>query len=521
MGAWLTATALVAAAAFHPSSAAAQSSAPLVDAVKRGDTKATASLLQTHVNVNQASLDGTTALHWAASNGDLLTVKRLLAAGAKPGAVNRYGVAPIWLAAQNGDGAVVEALLRAGADANTERSTSGETVLMIAARAGHAEVMQRLIAHGADVNAKEHVRGQSALIWAAGEGHAAAVKVLGDAGADLELRSSTEMTPLMFAIRSANVDAVRELLDQGADVRAAGKDGTTMLSLAIINANWEMASFLVSRGADVNGTDPVHGRPLHTLAFMRRAENRGLSGVLPRKSSGRISSLEFAQVLIKGGARVNDRIDWKNPNHAPPHMSLQFFFTISYLGATPFFLASRSADIEFMKFLLANGADPNIQTAQRVSPLLGAAGVGYSTGESPETVEEALEAVKLLASLGCDLNATADFTGKPLPAGAAGRQGAQGAQGGGGPRPTLDGSGALHGAVQREAPELVKWLLAQGVPVDQKTKNGLLPIDIAYQTGLGTTKLTRDVIVGILRDAMVAKGIAVPPPPGVSPKAGL
>jgi ankyrin repeat protein len=326
--------------------------------------------------------------------------------------------------------------------------------------------------------------------------------VLAEAGADLEARSSSEMTPLMFGIRSGDVATARELLDQGADLQATGSDGTTPLALAILNANWEMAAFLVNRGADPNGNDPVHGRPLHVLAFVRRAENRGLAGVLPRRPSGNISAIELGDVLVAHGARVNDRIDWKSASHTPPHLSMPFFFTISYVGATPFFIAAKNCDLEFMKFLLANGADPEMPTAQKITPLLAAAGVGHSVGESPETEADALAAVAFLRDLGGDLSAVSDFGPPPSAAGGrGGGQGGGGGQGSGGQANRrgnpLDGAGALHGAVAREAPELVKWLVAQGAPLDKKNKSGQTALDSLY-------------VMEILRAAMLAKGLPVP-----------
>ena len=127
----------------------------------------------------------------------------------------------------------------------------------------------------------------------------------------------------------------------GDDPTATAPDGTTALTLAIINAHWELAAYLVERGADPNGNDSAHGRPLQALAFVRRAVNRGLSPVIPRRETGNISSLELAEVLIEHGAVVDDPIDWRNPLHQPPHMSMPWFVTMSYVGATPFLLASK------------------------------------------------------------------------------------------------------------------------------------------------------------------------------------
>ena len=62
---------------------------PLLDAVKSGDRTAIRALLQTRVDVNLPSSDGTTALHWAAQRNDLETARLLIDSGARVQAVNR------------------------------------------------------------------------------------------------------------------------------------------------------------------------------------------------------------------------------------------------------------------------------------------------------------------------------------------------------------------------------------------------------------------------------------------------
>jgi ankyrin repeat protein len=464
----------------------------LLAAAERANFAVVEELLRKHVNPNTAKPDGTTALHWAAHHGDVEAVKSLLRAGAHVGASNRYGVAPIWLAARNGHAAVVETLLRAGADPETSRADSGETVLMIASQAGQIEVAQRLIAHGADVNAKERVRGQTALMWAAAEQHQQVLRLLADAGADLEARSNAGLTPLMFAIRSGNIDVTRELLDLGASLETKAPDGTTALVLAIINAHWELARFLLDRGADPSRRDP-HGRALHVLTWMRRADNRGLSAWLPRRPTGNLSSIDLAKALLARGADVNDRLDFKNPNFTPQHMALSMFPGTSYYGATPLFIASKNCDVEFMRFLLANGADPLLSTDENVTPLHVAAGIGYATGESPGTPQEALEAVRLLVAVGNDPKAIADFgpsAAKSMRAG-------------------WDGSTALHGAVVREAKELVEYLIEQGVPLAHRNKSKDTALDVANGSMLGITFHVYPEIADVIRKAMVAQGIPI------------
>src|SRR5262249_9659110 len=133
-------------------------------------------------------------------------------------------------------------------------------------------------------------------------------------------------------------------------------------------------------------------------------------------------------------------------------------------------------------------------------------------GESPETADDALKAVQFLYALGADLRGATDFKDpRSQPQAQAQGQGQGQGQGGGfGRGAGLDGAGALHGAVGREAPELVKWLVEHGAPLDLKNKGGQTALDTVYRFGLSTTRTVRDVIGEILRDAMVAKGLPVP-----------
>jgi ankyrin repeat protein len=204
-------------------------------------------------------------------------------------------------------------------------------------------------------------------MWAAAEGHSEAARVLVEVGADLEAKSSTGITPLMFAIRAGHIPTTLALLDLGANLTALAPDGTTSLGLAIINAHWELAAALLDRGADPNTNDP-RGRPLHLVAHMRTANNRVLSAWLPRRPTGLIDSMEFARRLIAKGATINDRTNYKNGMSAPTHMALAYFTMISWNGVTPLFIASKGCDTEFINVLLANGADAAINNEQGVTP---------------------------------------------------------------------------------------------------------------------------------------------------------
>ncbi len=62
-----------------------------------------------------------------------------------------------------------------------------------------------------------------------------------------------------------------------------------------------------------------------------------------------------------------------------------------------------------MRLLAAHGADPKIPSRMNVTPLMVAAGSGFSQGGSPGTDAEALEAVKLCLELGNGVNEVAVY----------------------------------------------------------------------------------------------------------------
>ena len=498
---------------------------PLLEASKRGDEAAVRRLLQAGDDVNSREADGTTVLHWATYHNDPDVVDLLLDAGARAGAVNRYGIAPLWLAATNGNVRIVESLLGAGADAKATRADAGETVLMIAARSGHTEVLKVLLDYGADVNAVETLRGQTALIWAAAEGHTAAVELLVEAGADMMARSATTgMTPLMFAIRAGDIETTGLLFDAGGGLTDTTGNGTSMLVLAILNANFELANFLLERGADPNVKDP-HGYPLFVLTWLRSAENRSLTSYLVRTPSGNMDSFDLGKALLAHGADIDARIEEdKEPElelepvavaeaeeseestarrprrrmWRPDHMAIGSY-SVSFVGATAFYVAAMNCDLPYMRFLADSGADATIPTRQDITPLLIASGISFYEGEHPGTPSACLEAVKMTYELGNDPLAVVDFGDYRVGS------------------PHWSNATALHGAATRGANELVEWLVERGVPVGTKTETGMTAWDIADGSNIVNVFHRWPETEKLLRRLMEERGI----PLVASPARGL
>ena len=160
--------------------------APLADAMERGDNVTVSALLDAAVDVNASQGDGTTALQWAAYLNDADMTALLISADAEIAMSNDYGATPLGLASKNGNATIIKQLIDAGADPNDAlyAVNAGETPLMLAARSGQSEAVAALLNAGANINVREQWNGQSALMWAAVEGHGAVVETLLERGAD-------------------------------------------------------------------------------------------------------------------------------------------------------------------------------------------------------------------------------------------------------------------------------------------------------------------------------------------------
>jgi ankyrin repeat protein len=491
----------------------------LIDAVKAGQHAIASSLIRRGIDVNQAEADGMTALHWAAARDDLDLVDQLIRAGAHVEAATRYNVTPLSLACTNGSAAIIERLLDAGADPNGT-SREGQTALMTAALTGRVAALKLLIAYGADVNAREPFRGQTALMWAASEGNTEALRLLLEAGAGLKATSTSGFTSLLFAVRNGHIHTVRALLEAGANVNDVAPDGTSALGMAVVNAYYELAAVLLDAGADPNAPDP-RGSVLHSLAWMRRpgsSPSAGAGGVPigPPTPTGNLDSLDLARAILAHGANPNVRIAWKEQKYhrdfgvvkGPPDIPIGRKY-ISYVGATPFYVAAQGGDHALMRVLAEGGADPRLPSAQNITPLMAAAGIGYWDGESPGPYAgcpeaERLEAVKLALELGNDINAHADFGEFPiegdgtylllyypanidqLPDNALGDV-------------RWSGSTALHGAVVSGQPSIVQFLADHGAQLDARTRLGWTPLMLAEGVFVSNTKKEFPAIAALLK----------------------
>src|SRR5215510_6862679 len=393
----------------------------LVDAARNADRDVVRALLKQGANVNLASADGTTALHWASYRDDLETADLLIRAGARLNAANDLGATPLWMASVNGSAGMVRRLLQAGADPNVALLL-GETPVMAASRSGSAAVVEQLLARGADVNARA-ARAQTALMWAAAQKHPDVVKVLIAHGADIHARSAvwSEVmavephgvreynraiphggdTALMFAARAGDLASAKLLVAAGSNVNDTDAWGVSAMALAAHAGHGEVVDFLLETGADPNAA--AAGFSALHIAVMRRNE-------------------KMVTALLDHGADPNCPVRAWTPTR---RASDDFNFPPALVGATPFWLAARFTQPDVMRLLVKHGADPlvalrveytagggasaPVRRKQATTALMAATGMGggkaWFDPERGEREALTLEAVKLAIDLGVDVNA--------------------------------------------------------------------------------------------------------------------
>lgn len=383
-------------------------SATVTEAARRGDREAVRALLKAGADVNAAEGDGTTALHWAARSGDAALVQMLVSAGANVRATTRLGAyTPLMMAAQAGHSAAVAALLAGGADVEA-RTTTGTTPLMFAAQSGDTRTVTMLVEGGAKVDARELAMEQTPLMFAAANNRTDVVKLLLARGADKgatskvtdlnklsmggfgggrrgtggaptdgnrpvdvagvtrqyrynELVGSTGgITPLQVAARQGFLETVKALVEAGADVNQRNPgDQSTALVVATVNGHFDVGVYLLDHGANPNlatdnGLAPLYGTL--NVQWAPKANYPQPRAYLQQS----VTHIEFMKRLLAKGADPNGRLVRKIW-----YSGYNFDLAgIDEVGATPFWRAAYGGDLEAMELLLAAGADPLIPTTK-------------------------------------------------------------------------------------------------------------------------------------------------------------
>ena len=425
-------------------------------------------------------------------NGDATIIQALLNAGAGVDVPNADGATPLMLAAASGNTDAIKVLLDHGAAINAKEPLRGATPLMFAAGSNRASAVKFLIARGADSalttnvvklarpafdedgNPIEQAGGRGGVAGAGGAANGggrgarggragaagasggvaegrAGVAAGGRGGAGGRAKSTAAtvtggMTALLLAARNGYLEATRSLIEAGADVNepCAG-DKSTPLVIAIANGHYDLAVYLLNHGANPNLATIDGLAALYAVEDTEYAEVGWAPN--PITAQEKTTYLELLKVLLDHKADPNEQLLkalWFRPTSHNQEW-------VDKKGATPFWRAAMATDVAAMKILLAGGADPKIASAEGVTPLMVAAGLGWGANASRTVPNGWLPAVQFLVTeAGADVNAKDSFNYT-----------------------------ALHGAAYRGDNEVVKYLVSKGAKLDVRSKSGQTLTDMA------------------------------------------
>jgi uncharacterized protein len=460
----------------------------ILSAAKEGDSAQVIKLARGS-DVNLRDSDGSTALMWAVRRDDLASARALLRAGARVDESNVNGVTALHLACADGSAAMIGLLLKSGADIE-KRDGAGETPLMSAIRSGDIAATRELLDRGAQVDARDPKFQQTALMLAARGEEPRLVELLLKAHAEVDARTRVGaeprfrlpaensgskgkgvsrggwpewgeraarpggMTALLYAAREGHLETVRLLLAGGASPEVAEADDIRPLVMALTNNQLDVARALIEAGADVNAADWFGRTPLWSAIDVR---NREVNDGARDNGIDRATALALVDALLERGAETNPRIRQVTPVRFHV-LTLGTFTWVDFTGETPFIRAATSGDVTVMKRLLSKGADPHLSTFKGTSALMAAAGINYVVSQTwDEGPEQLVEAVKLCVGLGLDVN----------------QKNSMGLQ-------------AIHGAANRGANDVIRFLAANGAQLDTPDRESRTPLDWAHGVFLAT-----------------------------------
>jgi uncharacterized protein len=215
------------------------------------------------------------------------------------------------------------------------------------------------------------------------------------------------LSALHHAVRQGNIEATLALLDGGANINdTSSVDHTTPLLLAAINGQFDVAMKLIQRGANVNIASTAGVTPLYATINTQWAPKSRFPQPQALQNQ-QATYLEVMAAMLKAGANPNVRViqhPWyfAYNNCGNANCGLE-----NLEGTTAFWRAAYAVDVDAMRMLVANGADPNIPSQRAPQTGRGGRGGGARGGQgggrgqaAPPPLEPAIDSAAKAAPVG-------------------------------------------------------------------------------------------------------------------------
>lgn len=346
--------------------------------------------------------DGQTPLDIAASHGNTQIITLLLEKGANINAEYAHQT-PLFLAAMYGQENAVKLLLEKGA--NTEiKDNDGETALHRAAVICSKNIVTLLLTHNANVNATTK-SGATPLAYVAysnlgndkTENLVKIAELLLTHGTDIEITDDNGWTVLHRAAHQGNKEIINLLLDYGANFEVQTKHGRSPQQVAAENNKPEIANLIVQKIADLKQqmrTMPrkikqqekqieqlqqqigeLSTRLLLLALIVEKQQSKEISVTL---DNNRKTTVSLTQLIMQQRSSLYRSSNQQNPEltkkfiEAAQQGDIDSLRELLHQGvdvnatdngqyqATALHYAASSGNEALIKFLLDNGANPDI-----------------------------------------------------------------------------------------------------------------------------------------------------------------
>lgn len=347
---------------------------------------------------------------------------------------------------------IIDYLLQHGQNIDFPDS-QGSTAFLNAISRGQERLWTYFADRGANIHALDRNH-RNACSYAAQGNRLAALRWLLEHQIDVNQPDHLDMTPLHYAARDEALEALKLLVENHVDIKARSEDGSNACHYAAANGHREALQYLVDQGADgtqydtESGTlyhDAINSGNLECIKFLadrfpscKTQPQRNGCPPLTLAASGGYT--EVVTWLMQNGMDINEQFDCSDSR-----------FVRSWFALIEAVMFNK---LDMVKFLLENGADPNLQTEHGSSALLTAA------------EHKSFAIVELLVEKGAKYDDVVDS----------------------------DGDNCLSYAILNPDTDVLKWFATRNTAYDYANKYGLSPM---LKAGLSPNV----IVAKILHDA--------------------
>nr|XP_042910521.1 serine/threonine-protein phosphatase 6 regulatory ankyrin repeat subunit B-like [Parasteatoda tepidariorum] len=222
---------------------------PLHLSVRDGSTDIVSRLIECGADINASNKNGLTPLSLAIRLGYFEIADKLLSASADIHSVNNEGQTLLHICALNSADLV---LLDEGCELNGVESNHNFI------QSSRLDIFKKLLVKGSDFEARD-IFGRTSLHEACNSGYIEIVQYLIDLMTDIDIQDKQGFTPLHYAVSSNHLEIVNILIASGkCSLKSKTLKNDTVLCLSSKKNYAELTRFLISKGADVNDGDPLY-----------------------------------------------------------------------------------------------------------------------------------------------------------------------------------------------------------------------------------------------------------------------